>query len=231
MGNLEDKINKIEKITDSLDTSQKVEGAVEGTKRVSPDKEHFDALMNLDKQRTQTVVRTEPTDKTSLMDQIRDINHKVDTVSRASPQQIVAQSQEVIQKIEEVKTKLATPNLELKGSVQTLLKNKLAHIDESLKVALNRAGVEYKPHDITNQKTPPFSPIERFIGFLTHGQAELQKLATEVQTLGSNKEGFSPANMLAVQVKVNFIQQEIEFFTNVLNKSLESIKTIMNVQI
>jgi len=37
--------------------------------------------------------------------------------------------------------------------------------------------------------------------------------------------------LLAVQVKLSFVQQELEFFTNVLNKALESTKTIMNIQV
>jgi hypothetical protein len=37
--------------------------------------------------------------------------------------------------------------------------------------------------------------------------------------------------MLAMQVKVGFVQQEMEFFTGMLNKALESTKTLMNVQV
>jgi len=41
----------------------------------------------------------------------------------------------------------------------------------------------------------------------------------------------SPATMLLIQIKVGYIQQEIELFTSMLNKALESTKTIMNVQV
>jgi hypothetical protein len=37
--------------------------------------------------------------------------------------------------------------------------------------------------------------------------------------------------MLRIQLKVGYITQEVEFFTAVLNKALESTKTIMNVQV
>jgi hypothetical protein len=228
MGNT-DKIEKIEKISESVDKIKSVDQEIEATARIAPAKEQFDALMGLDQQRKQMPIKADSTEKASLMDQIRDINTKVDSVSRGSPQQIIAQAQGVIQKIEEVKTKLAAPDVEIKGSVQTLLKNKLEHIDESLKVALNRAGVEYSPS--SPSKSTLINPIERFIGFLTHGQNQLQKLAGEVETMHLNREEISPASMLAIQIKVGYIQQEVEFFANVLNKSLESIKTIMNVQI
>lgn len=225
----EEKISKIEEISDSLET-KKPELEIEGTQRVAPSKEHFDALMSLDQQRSPSVVKTDAAGNGSLMDEIRSINHKVDAVSRASPQQLIAQAHEVITQIEEVKAKLATPNLDLKNSVQGLLKNKLSHIDESLKVALNRAGMEYTPQAI-GPKSSLTNPIERFIGFLTHGQYQLQKLANDVEMMHLNKADLTPASMLAIQLKVGYIQQELEFFSNMLNKALESTKTIMNVQI
>jgi hypothetical protein len=95
---------------------------------------------------------------------------------------------------------------------------------------MNRAGLEYTPQPAGNQ-SGLIAPIDRFIGFLTHGQYQLQKLASDVQMMHLNKEEISPASMLAIQIKVGYVQQEIEFFANMLNKALESTKTIMNVQI
>lgn len=224
-----DKISRIEQVSESLDT-KKIDQEIDPTQRVSPNKEHFDGLMNLDQQRAPLAVKTVAGEAGSLMDQIRSINHKVDAVSRASPQQLVAQAQEVIKQIESVKSTLGTPDLQLKGSVQSLLKNKLSHIDESLKVALNRAGMEYTPQDMV-PKANAASPIERFVGFLTHGQYQLQKLSNDVEMMHQNQTQITPANMLAIQIKVGYIQQELEFFANMLNKALESTKTIMNVQI
>lgn len=230
MANTEDKITKIEEISESLEKKKVDREVIEPLERSAPNKEHFDALMSLDRQRAPTVIRTEGAEKTSLMDHVRDINHKVESVSRASPQEVVAQAQEVIKQIESVKAKLATPHLEIKGSVQNLLKNKLSHIDESLKIAMNRAGMEYTPQDLA-PKSNLISPIERFIGFLTHGQYQLQKLANDVEMMHLTGTQISPASMLAIQIKVGYVQQEVEFFANMLNKALESTKTIMNVQI
>lgn len=226
----EEKINKIEEISDSLETKKTDLESLEGTQRIAPSKEHFDALMSLDQQRAPSIVKTDVSGNGSLMDEIRSINHKVDAVSRASPQDLITQAHDVIAQIEDVKAKLATPNLDLKNSVQGLLKNKLSHIDESLKIALNRAGMEYSPQEI-GAKSTLINPIERFIGFLTHGQYQLQKLAHDVEMMHLNKTDLTPASMLAIQIKVGYIQQELEFFANMLNKALESTKTIMNVQI
>lgn len=226
----DDKISAIEKIDGSSKKSKAIEEELDPVARIPPDKEHFDGLMQQDTGRTPSFVTTERVSGPSIMDQVRDLNNRVDSVSRGPKESVVAQATEVIKQIEEVKQKLATPNLEIKGSVKTLLDNKLSHIDESLKVALNRAGIEYTPPPV-NPKNNLASPIEKFIGLLTHGQYQLQRLSNDVAMMGDSDASFTPAKMLAVQIKVGYVQQEIELFTNVLNKSLESIKTIMNVQI
>lgn len=221
----EDKILKIEEISEKLDTKEA--GEVE---RQAPNRERFDELIGTGQERRSIEIRSSEGEKGSLMDQVRELNSKVESVSKASPDVLVAQTQDVIKKIEDVKTQLASPDLQLKDSVQNLLKNKLSHIDDSLKVVMNRAGLEYTPQAAGTQ-SGLITPIDRFLGFLTHGQYQLQKLASDVQMMHLNKEEISPASMLAIQIKVGYIQQEIEFFANMLNKALESTKTIMNVQI
>lgn len=225
MSTAENKIEKIEGISDKLEST----GSVEAVERQAPNKERFNELMGTESARS-VEIHSPMGEKVSLMDQIRDINARVDTVSRASPEQLVAQTHEVIKQIEQVKTQLVSPDLQLKDSVQNLLKNKLSHIDESLKVVMNRAGLEYTPQN-PGANTGTTNPIERFLGFLTHGQYQLQKLADDVHMMHLNKESITPASMLAIQIKVGYVQQEIEFFTSMLNKALESTKTIMNVQI
>lgn len=230
MANPEEKVEKIEELSGSH-SSNKVEREIEAAERASPNKEHFDSLMDPSAFENKKAVGTRGEEgKVSLMDQIKDINQKVDAVKNATPETIVFKTQEVIKQIQEVKTQLASPNLELKGSVQNVLKNKLSHIDESLKVALNRAGIEYTPPP-SLPKSSLIAPIERFIGFLTHGQYQLQKLSNDIEMMHLNQKEITPASMIAIQMKVGFVQQEIEFFANVLNKALESTKTIMNVQI
>lgn len=219
-----DKIEKIKKIKDSAKAA--TPEITPEQQRLAPNKEHFDKLMLTEKTTTQ---KAEP-GKNSLMDEIRALNTKVDGFSKASPRALVAQADEVIHQIETLKDKLATPNLELKTSTQTMLNNKLSHIDENLRIALTKAGLEYAPAD----KTPAakaVNPIERFLGFLTHGQDQLKTISHEVELMHLNRKEITPANMLRIQMKVGAIQQEIEFFTSVLNKALESTKTIMNIQV
>jgi len=225
--------DKVEKISSVSSSDRK---AVDEISHDSPDalievkKEHFDTLMT--QERKQPFIApassVDASRKPSLMEEISNFNNKVDTASRSDPKNIAVQATELVAQMDELKNKLSTPNLEIKSSVQNLLQSKLTHIDESLKIALNKAGVEYvAPVAQKNLSTP----IERFLGFLTSAQAGLEGLGNDVERMSLVKGQISPADMLAVQVKVGYIQNEIEFFTALLNKALESTKTIMNIQV
>jgi len=74
-------------------------------------------------------------------------------------------------------------------------------------------------------------PLVRFLNFLTESDKRLSNLVEDIRSLDIKNQRVSPEKLLAVQIKLGFVQQELEFFTNVLNKALESTKTIMNVQI
>lgn len=224
-----DKIEEIKKVSKSkLDEVDKVKGVA--------NRDHFEALMLQQQQQKQaqaTVAQqVEPTSNTkkhpNLMDQIADLNRKVENVKKVQPVDIIAQAQDVISRISEIKNQLAIPDQSIKPAYRNLLNNKLTHINENLRIALSAAGVENVPPPSQINSN---NPIDRFLGFLTDGQAQLQGIAKEVETMHLNKNNLNAASMLAVQIKVGFIQQELEFFSSVLNKALESTKTIMNVQV
>jgi len=152
---------------------------------------------------------------------------------KLTPEGLSVQTDELVSKIADLKETLQNPNLQLKGSTQGLMENKLQHIDTNLKVALSKAGLEVGEDgsaattgDVASQRV---NPIDRFLGFLTDGQSQLENLGGELKAMGDTK--LTPTAMLTIQIKVGQIQQEIELFTSLLNKSLESIKTIMNVQV
>lgn len=230
--NPEDSIQKVSGLTEKMQSGRGAHGAqieqmVQET--VTPDKAKFDAALGNDTQVNK--VASEEQLKTSLMDEIRNLHRQVDTATRATPEQLGKQVDTVIAKIDDLKTKLNTPNLEIKQSVHNILQNKLDHIDENLKVALDKAGLEYPPPTAKTDKYSLATPISRYLDYLTNGQERLSMLGSEVQTMGEKGNQFSAADMLAMQIKVGYVQQEIEFFTSLLNKALESTKTIMNVQV
>lgn len=229
-----DKIDEIKKVGKAFKSAAGEDVAdIQPLERLPPNKEHFDNLMDkpVDSatHKVPDAESIEPVSKSSLMDEVRNLNQRVDRFSTVNPKELVAQANEVINHIESIKQKLATPNLEIKPGTQTLLQNKLLHIDDNLRVALSKAGVEYTPPTHADSKL--VNPMERFLGFLTNGQEQLKTLSHEVDLMHLNRKEITPANMLRIQIKVGYIQQEIEFFTAVLNKALESTKTIMNVQV
>jgi len=229
-----EKIEKVDKVRDASRTADGGIDQVENIDRLPPNKDHFNSLVNTPQEHSRSPKTTvsdavEPVTKSSLMDEVRNLNQRVDRFAKVQPKDLVAQADEVINQIETIKTKLKTPNLELQPTTQTLLQNKLSHIDENLRVALNKAGLEYHPSTHLDNKT--VNPIERFFGFLTNGQSQLASLSNEVNQMHLNNKEITPANMLRIQMKVGYITQEVEFFTAVLNKALESTKTIMNVQV
>lgn len=226
MAHPQEKIEKIEEIGETRASNPAMEQA-EPEVRVAPNKELFDSLLAKPQEVEPASGRKIDTNSSSLIDEVSQMGRRVDQV-QTSPQLLVAQSQEVITKIEELKEKLSTPNLEIKDSTKSALRNKLLHIDENLRIALDKAGIEYTPPVAS---ATPQTPIERFLGLLTNGQKNMDSLAQNVQAIHANGKEISLGTMLLLQTKVNAVQQQLEFFTNVLNKALESTKTIMNVQV
>jgi hypothetical protein len=203
------------------------------SKKTVPNADHFEGLMQQSTDPSKIKVEEagleEATKTNSLMDEVRNSSNST-YYGKATPDTLTAETQNVISQIDQIKESLSDPNLQLKGSVQTLMNSKLEHIDESLKAALENLGSssEYKsPAGLPSMA----NPLERFIGFLTHSQYHLDHINDDVAALALNGKELSPAAILAVQVKVTMVGQQLEFFTSCLNKALESTKTVMNVQV
>lgn len=141
-------------------------------------------------------------------------------------------------KIDQIKETLQSPDVNIKSSYQSLLENKLIHINENLRVALERVGIE------SGTPTPPATApitsengiqtaVQKFLDFLSNSQSRLQQVTDDVNKYrtGQAKGQMSPGDMLSIQLKIAYVQQELELFSNLLNKALDSTKTLMNVQI
>lgn len=225
----EEKITSISKIgEEDLDAVQAIsKEKYEPLPTATPDKEHFTNLMTEEK-----LIPPVEQGKTSLMDAVRDMNYKGPlSEGKITTQSLLAQTEQVMTKIEQVKQALEAPNINIKTSTHVkLLENKLSHIDESLRIALSKAGTEFAPQteQLANKGV---NPIERFLGYVTDGQWQLENLYGQLSTMGAQNKELSPASMLAVQIKVGQIGQELQLFYSLLSKALESVKTIMNIQV
>jgi hypothetical protein len=155
-----------------------------------------------------------------------------------SPEQLVTPptQAQVIDRAELARGKFASAIDQLKQNVtapigapdRASMTASLQHADRYLSQALSSVtGVEAKSAiDVSNRP-----PLMRFLSFLTEGQKRLDNLISGISEVESSGKKLSPENLLGVQIRLGFVQNEIEFFTSVLNKSLEAVKTTMNVQI
>lgn len=164
----------------------------------------------------------------SLMDEVAKLGGQVDRAATLTPEELRSQANGLIAQIETVKQGLVAAGGEIKPSYQTLLKNRLTHVNENLRLALTKAGVETIPQE-GEEKKSSFNPIQQFLGYLTQSQYQIKHLEQTMAQVTSRP--LSPATMLALQIKIGYVQQQIELFTSLLNKALESTKTIMNVQV
>jgi hypothetical protein len=105
----------------------------------------------------------------------------------------------------------------------------MEHIDRGLRdVSQMTTSVE------VGTSLPPVdekSPAVRFLSFLTESDKKLGGFVDEINSLKLGEGRLSPETLFAVQIKLGFVQTELEFFTATLNKALESTKTIFNIQI
>lgn len=248
----EGKVLKIEKV-DEINESQKLNVAPELKEIEAVSKSKFDTALaradiDFNLSRAQAIQAQNPgvVSRPSPIDELSMSAQKVLRIEPASEAKLIAQATQIradlgkpVQTINDALK--ANPNIRISPVDEAPLAEHLVHIDSSLRSALGIAGVETtglapKPGLPTAPinapvGVPPNHPLMQFLGYLTNGDKQVDALMGEVQGLSLSSKDLSPTKLLAVQVKLNFVQQEIEFFTNILNKALESTKTIMNVQV
>ena len=225
---LEDKIEKIASVNEKEMQVDKIESKV--AERTQPVEGKFESVMDKKLPEQDVAAKTAASEKPNVEDIAREQSQMQTQNNAATSQDLVAKTTEASQKIEQIKAELETPDLEIKKPVRRLMRNKLTHITDDLRIAMSKAGTEpvQVPEIAGNQQA---NPATKFFDHLTHAQYQLDHLGSYLQAMVDTDKDLAPANMLAIQIKVNKVQQELEFFTNLLNKSLESTKALMNVQV
>lgn len=222
----EEKIDKIVSVSrkSAADSLSKIDELRE------PDAAQFDRVM----QKTAipdvntAIKESVKSDKPGLIEEVSKSHNSTSPYNNLDQQKLVAQAQNTVQNIEKAKETLARTELQLSGPYQRLMRNKLTHIDDNVKIALSKVGVDYKP---PSEVTDLTSPIDRFLGMLSGSQNNLMNMSTYLESMSATRQPMTAANMLAVQLKMSVIQQELELFISLLSKALESVKTIMNIQV
>jgi hypothetical protein len=237
----ERKVCKIEKV-EKLDTARQVETElVEAKEEVTFSKTKFDdalakAEVNFDRnaKAAQVVQETKAAERLSPIAELGMSSKKIQRLGPATTESIIAQAEQVQSTLQIPKNKIeetlkADTQVKISPVHEAQLSEKLVHMDSTLKSALGIVGAEVptKPVAPTHEN----HPLVKFLNYLTHGDKQMNSIVGELQGLNVANEPLTAGKLLAVQIKLGFVQQELEFFTNVLNKALESTKTIMNVQV
>jgi len=168
-------------------------------------------LMELAKKTTQEVPKVAP------------------TMSDLSTQ--AARLQQRLQQVESNVTRIQNYNADwnLDPKIVGNVTKNLEHIDQSLRdVTKLTKGVEVGSVGKIDEGKPP---LVRFLSYLTESDKKLNSFMDELGGLKIGQQKLTPDVLMALQIKMGFITQELEFFSSTLSKALESTKTVMNVQI
>lgn len=224
-----DALKKISSIEEKDQAAQPI------TKTLSPDQQvAFENFLDQKKVPNQQVadrVAVEKSEKQSLYDPNANFA-KSDPLH--TKEELIAQADKINAQIETVKQALAAEDVAIKPGYKTKLGNKLNHINESLRIAMDKINspeVQASTTPAVDGSAGVVNPVQKFLGQMTHAQFQMESIRNYLTSMNENQSRLTPGNLIAIQLKVYGVQQEIELFTNMLNKALESTKTIMNVQV
>lgn len=161
---------------------------------------------------------------------------------QVSAQNLINNMQQVLSQMQGLKDGLQTPNLKLNPRTRRLLDAKLKRTKDNIQFIHSKVNVGDEEDDSLNKQKYALAigpgdddhkaVIGRFLGYLTDGQSQLENAMHSVSNLKSKKDpGLMLENIFSMQVKLYRAQVEIEFSTAVLQKAIDDLKTLMNVQL
>jgi hypothetical protein len=169
--------------------------------------------------------------KESLMELAKKTTQEVPKVA-PTPSDLSTQAARLHQRLQTVEAGLTRiQNIEVPLPDETVkkLSSHIEHIDRGLRdVTKLTKGVEVGAIKAIGAEKPP---LVRFLSYLTESDKKLNTFFDELGGLKIGEQKLTPDVLMAIQIKMGFISQELDFFTSMLNKALESTKTVMNIQI
>lgn len=131
---------------------------------------------------------------------------------------------------------------ELRPSVRQLLDSKINTLNSQFNTISNELNlppieeVNYTGNDfLASLKIGDgelIKPVEKFFNFIVRGEKQLYTLESEIDAAFAGGDSIpNPGIMLKLQLKMTHVSQQLELFTSMLNKGLESSKTVFNTQI
>lgn len=147
-----------------------------------------------------------------------------------STESLVQQSEVVNGQMQKAQGLLQDPALAqnqhlIKASTTDLLSQHLTRVNDNMTSLSAKFGTPLQA-----SYSPPSSgaqAVAHFLSYLTGGQEDLANLTQSLKQKGG---AMAPADLLGVQLKMSGVQQQMEFFTVLLGKAVDNIKTIMSIQ-
>lgn len=223
------KVFKIEKV-EPVEISKKIDIAKSiETEEIAPSKMKFDTAITKAAE-TPSSGMVAPVDKSEsiLLSPIHEMSARTNKVGSLEP----ATQERILDKAATIQNTMSTTTETIQNTLQRYpelrispeegkeLTKRLTHVDATLQSSLNLAGIE--------ATTPPpvaaadvKNPLVTFVSYLTHGDKQMKSLTKEIESIGKDPT-ITPGRLLSIQIKLNFVQQEIDFFSSALNKALES---------
>jgi hypothetical protein len=140
---------------------------------------------------------------------------------------LVAQSRTIQDTLGQIESQAKTPNLKLKRSQTHLLKSKLQSANEHLRATSDKLGIAQSPFKMPSEATG----IDRFLAYINDGQAQIEKVQKKLKDISASGQPMKSSDFLLVQVKMAQAQQEIEYSSVLLSKVVDSIKSVVNIQL
>lgn len=136
----------------------------------------------------------------------------------------------------------SSSEISVRPSVRQHLDSKIKTIDDqfsTIRTQLNLPAapeVSYNKNDLLAslklQDGELVKPVEKFLNFIVRGEKQLYTLESEIDAaFAGGDEIPNPGVMLKLQLKMTHVSQQLELFTSMLNKGLESSKTVFNTQL
>lgn len=166
---------------------------------------------------------------------------------KADPENLMANMQLVMGQMKNLGDALQTPNLQLNARTERLLDAKLKRAKDHIQYISSKVNVgdegdegggqskqqQSEKIQAVSSKEGGNSAIEKFLGYVTDGQSQLESAMSNVAKLKQDKQdpGMMLEHIFGMQVKLYRAQVEIEFSSAVLQKAIDDLKTIMSVQL
>ena len=141
---------------------------------------------------------------------------------------LIQQTTTAAARIGDLSQALQTPGMKLSKADQKLLVTKLGNSNKLIRSAANKVGVDV---GLPIKPTKDATVMEKALLFLTDGQTKLNSVRSTLEGMKASGTGLNPADVMSLQVKINTADQEVQFCAASIGKLVDTIKTLMNIQV